>query len=423
MINNFNVTTLDNGLVVCTDEMPGAQSVLVGVWSNIGARFESEADNGLSHFLEHMVFKGTKNFSALDIAHEMDAIGGQMNAYTSYENTAYYTKVLKDDVEKGMEIMADIMCRSTFPEEEVKKEQGVVIQEIGMYKDSPDDLVFDCFQERCFKDQAIGRSILGTQKHVSGFTSADLKRYFDAHYHNNSMYLVVTGAVNHDDICRYARHYFGNDMRRGEKNEYAPSLYTGGIDRIQKDLEQVQMVIGYGGVSYTDDDYYASVVATQILGGGDSSRINQEVRENRGLAYSAYAYQSHFHDTGVLMVYAGTGEEVAGETLSVIRDEYFKMAETVLDDELKRGKAQIKASLLMAAENSYRRADHLGRSMIHFGKPHSIEEIVTGIEAVNASDIKRFMLRCLATKPTITLLGNLNQVPDETGIEKLFKAS
>ncbi len=278
------IITLKNGLRLAVDEMKDVETVSVGVFVNTGSRNETPEINGISHFLEHMAFKGTKKRSARQIAEEFEGIGGRINAYTSKEKTVYYAKVLKQHAEFAVEFLADILQNSTFDEVELEKERGVILQEIAMTNDTPDDIVFDYFQETAYPSQAMGRSILGPVKNIKKFGRKDFSNYINAQYNYQNMAVVAAGNIKESDLVKWSKKYF-TSLGDNKIKTYQKAKYQGGDFRKEKKLEQINLVLGFDGLSYLDPKYYTSQILAMILGGGMSSRLFQEVRENRGLAY------------------------------------------------------------------------------------------------------------------------------------------
>lgn len=408
-INNYQTTRLDNGLEVITDYMPSVESLCLGVWTDVGSRHEVRETNGIAHFLEHMVFKGTPTKTALDIAHSVDERGAHINAYTSKENTAYYIRSLAEDMPFSLNLISDIIQNPLFPEEELEREKGVVIQEIGMYLDTPDDLVFDDFAKQAYGDTSFGRNILGPVKTVSSFTQDDLTKYLKAFYHSGSMKIVASGRIDHDEFCTQVEKEFNALPYQDKINTFEPARYQGGVYLHKKELEQVHILLGYESCSYTDEDYPASQLLASLLGGGDSSRIYQEVREKRGLAYSTYAYQDSARDTGMFMIYAGTGVDVYTQTYDVLCQEIKKVLQDGIDiKELDRAKAQKRASLIMGAESSYMRADRAGRHALFYPALKDISETVQLYNNVTKEDIERCAKKIFMTRPTVTFLGDLD---------------
>jgi len=399
------LTTLANGLRVVSIDMAGLETAAVGVWVDAGARHETTALNGISHLLEHMAFKGTARRDALAIAEEIERVGGHLNAYTSREHTAYVARVLKEDVPLAVDMLADILLNATMPEDELKREREVVIQEIAQVHDTPDDVVFDLFQETAYPDQPLGRSILGTAESVAGFSRETLDTYMRRHYTGERMVLVAAGRVDHEVLVDLAEAAF-EDVPRGAPYPVEPAAYRGGDRRNQRDLEQIHLVMGFNGVAYHDPRYYEQQVLATVLGGGMSSRLFQEVREKRGLAYSVFAFASSYIDSGLFAIYAGASENHVRDLVPVICDEVLKIAQEVGGYELARARAQLKASLMMSLESPSARCEQAARQMLIFGRPIPSAEIIAHIDAVDAQALTRIAGRLIADgRPTITALG------------------
>lgn len=406
---SVEVSTLSNGLRVATDHMPGLETAAVGVWVSAGARNETADNNGISHMLEHMAFKGTERRSALQIAEEIEAVGGHLNAYTSREQTAYYARTLKDDVPLALDILGDILQHSTFAEDELARERTVVIQEIGQTNDTPDDLIFDKFQEAAFPDQPIGRSILGTTELVSGFARETLSSYMSRHYHGPSMIVVATGNVDHDAVVGLAEDKFG-EIADKPVSALEKAVYQGGEVREKRDLEQVHYLLGFEGLPFDDPDFYAAQVLATVMGGGMSSRLFQEVREKRGLAYSVFAFSSSYVDSGIFGVYAGTGEGDMPELVPVLCEEIQRAGHDIDDSETARARAQHKASILMGLEAAGSRAEQLGRQLHVYGRHVTPAELVEEIDRVDAAALRRVATRLTRSAPVIAAIGPLGKL-------------
>jgi len=399
------VSVLGNGLRVVSAAMPSLETAAVGVWVEAGARHEPAALNGISHLLEHMAFKGTQRRSALAIAEEIETVGGHLNAYTSREHTAYVARVLKEDVPLAVDILADILQHATMPVDELAREREVVIQEIAQVHDTPDDVVFDIFQETAFPDQPLGRSILGTARRVASFDRDSLVAYMAENYTADRLVLAAAGRVDHAALVALAEDAFGG-LRRGDGRAVAPARYCGGDAREARDLEQAHLVLGFSGVAYEDPAFFDQQVLATALGGGMSSRLFQEVREKRGLAYSIYAYASSYRDAGLFVIYAGTGDEHLAELVPVICDETCKCAEGIDDAEIDRARAQLKASLLMSLESPSARCEQAARHLLIFGRVMPTAEIIERIDAVDARGLAATARRLIAEgPPTVTALG------------------
>ena len=401
---SVRVSTLDNGLRVVSDPMATVETVSVGVWVEAGARHEHPEINGVSHLLEHMAFKGTGRRSALEIAAEIEDVGGHLNAYTSRESTAYFAKVLKEDTALAVDIIADILQDSVMDAEELERERSVIIQEINQALDTPDDVVFDHFQETAYPDQPIGRPVLGTAELVGAMERDVVIDYMGRHYGVGNMILVGAGRIEHGTLAALAADAFSG-LSAGAAPATEPTRYEGGDFRENRDLEQAHVVLGFEGICYEDPDFHAASVLSTILGGGMSSRLFQEVREKRGLAYSVYSFLSCYQDGGLFGIYAGTSERETGQLIPVVADEILKVRDGVGEDELARARAQIKSSILMSLESTSARCEQLARQMMVFGRPIPVAETVAKIEAVDAAAVARAARRMTAGKPILATLG------------------
>jgi predicted Zn-dependent peptidase len=402
---SVEVTRLESGLAVVTDAMPHLQSASVGVWVGAGSRDELPKEHGISHLLEHMAFKGTKRRNARQIAEEIEAVGGDINAGTSVETTAYYTRVLKADVPLALDVLSDILSNPTFDPAELSREQNVILQEIGAAEDMPDDVVFDHLQSLAYPDQPVGRSILGTPDSVRSFRQKDLREYLQRNYRAPDMVLVATGAVEHARIVDQATGMFAGFAGPAGPEPQAAS-FGGGSRMEARELEQMHIALALEGLPQRDPNLYSLQVFTNVLGGGMSSRLFQEVRESRGLCYSIYAYHSPYADTGTFVLYSGTDAADAAELLSVSMDEIAGAADTITEAEVDKAKAQMRAGLLMALESSSARAQQLANHMLVHGRPIPLEEIVQRIERVTV-DSTRAAGRTLLerARPAIAAIG------------------
>jgi len=385
---DIEVTKLPNGLTVVSDRMNQVETVSLGMWVGVGTRLEPAELNGISHLLEHMAFKGTKRRSARAIAEEIEAVGGALNAYTSRELTAYYAKVLHEDAPLAVDIIADILQHSVMDEEELGRERAVVLQEIGQANDTPDDIIFDYFQETAFPNQPLGRPVLGEAKLVERMGREALLGYMARHYGASRMILVASGKVTHAKLVELAADAFLH-LPSGTEQVNVDGRYRGGDFRSDRDLEQVHVILGLDGLSFHDPDYHALQVYSTLLGGGMSSRLFQEVREKRGLVYSIHSFVSSFTDCGAFGVYAGTSEADVAEVIGVVCDELREAGEAASDDEITRARAQLKASILMSLESTGARSEQLGHQMLVFGRPIPTSETINKIEAVDKSAIAR----------------------------------
>ncbi len=417
----LNQSVLPNGIRVVTDSSKTAQTVSIGVWVGVGARYETPEINGISHVLEHMAFKGTTTRSAFQISKEIEDVGGVINAYTGKDMTAYYVKVLKENKDLGLNIIADIVQNSIMDAEELSKEKGVIIQEINMQNDTPDDLVFDYFSEVAFPNQALGRTILGTVDTVRSVTSEKLLDYMRTQYTTGRMIISASGAVNHksfvDQCAKLFTKVSTHKMPKPEKGSY-----VGGEKRVEKPHEQVNLVLGFKGYAYAHQDYYTAGILSSILGGGMSSRLFQEIREKRGLVYSIYAFNSPETDTGTFTVYAGTGEKEVTELLPVLCDELLKLPHTLTEEEISRAKARLKARVLMRAENISTHAESNAVDLVIHDRVVPMEELIEKIESVSQKDLIRVAKAVLKTKPTLAALGPVKHVMSYDDIVSRLKA-
>jgi predicted Zn-dependent peptidase len=406
---SVTISHLPNGLTIVTDPMAAVETASLGVWVDTGARHETPALNGVSHMLEHMAFKGTERRSARAIAEEIEAVGGHLNAYTSRENTAYYAKVLKEDVGLAMDILSDILQRSIFDPEELERERAVILQEISQTLDTPDDIVFDYFQSTAYPTQGLGRPVLGTAESVKALDRASVVGYMRSNYGAERMVLSAAGKIEHERIVDYANDMFA-DFPRASIPPPELATYKGGDFREERDLEQVHLVLGFNGVTYDDRDFYPISVFSTLFGGGMSSRLFQEIREKRGLAYSVYSFSSSYHDGGIFGIYAGTSEGECAELIPVLCDEIAKVMEKVDEVEVRRAKAQIKASVLMSLESTSSRCEQMARQMLVFGRPIPTEETVAKIEAVDVEAVLACAKRIFASPLTVTALGPVKNI-------------
>jgi predicted Zn-dependent peptidase len=404
------ITILSNGLTVVTDRMPQLESAMLGVWVNAGGRNETRDVMGVSHMLEHMAFKGTESRSARDIAEEIEAVGGYLNAYTSREQTAFHARVLKADVPLGVDLLADILTHPTFEQGELERERQVVLQEIGQARDTPDDIVFDHLQAAVYPDQPMGWPILGLEETVSAFTRDDLRTYMAANYRAGDMTLVASGAVDHASIVRMVEEKFAT-LRAGSSPNPLPARYVGGDFRRNQDLEQAHIVYAFPGVSSSAPDFYTAQVYVMALGGGMSSRLFQEAREKRGLCYAISAFAQAHRDGGTIGIYTGTGEREAVEISAVIAGEMENLAAGATEREVARAKAQLKSSLLMGLERPGQRAEQIASQIFTHGRVLSIEEMTGRLNEIDARAVRSFGGRVIeSVNPSMAAVGPVGQL-------------
>lgn len=409
---NVRVTTLENGLRVVTDYMDSVQSVSLGAWIEVGARHEKPEVNGISHFLEHMAFKGTTTRSAQDLAEEIENVGGHINAYTSRENTAYYAKVLKEDVGLAVDVIADILQNSVMDPEELERERSVILQEILQANDTPDDIIFDHFQLTAYPDQAMGRPVLGETDIVKSLSRDKILGYMQDNYAGSNMVFSAAGNVDHDALVALVREKF-TKLKASTDIKPERTQYKGGTFLENRpSVEQVHVVIGFDGVHYDDPDFYALSIFSTLFGGGMSSRLFQEIREKRGLVYSIYSFVSAYDDGGMLGLYAGTGPEDMDEMMPALVEEIKKAMQEVTAVEVDRARAQLKSSILMSMESTSTRCEQLARQMIVFNRPVPAEEVVEKLDAVDVDAVLKVAQKVFATQPTLAVLGPIAELPE-----------
>ncbi len=419
MTDAIQVTRLPSGLLVVTETMERVETVSLGAYVATGTRSETATENGASHFLEHMAFKGTARRSAAGIAEEIENVGGQINAYTAREQTAYYVKLLKEDLALGADIIGDILTHSTFAPDELERERGVILQEIGQANDTPDDIIFDRFQEIAYPDQPMGRPVLGTEGGIAAMGRDVLTGYMQRHYAAGNIVVAAAGALTHEAVVDLARQHFA-DLPAAMPGAALPGAYRGGEFREARDLDQVHIVLGFPSVAYDDPDYYPVLLLSTLLGGGMSSRLFQEIREKRGLVYSIYSFAAPFMDGGLFGIYAGTGEAEAEELVPVTLEELRKVQGGVSEAELHRARAQVKASLLMSLESTGSRCEQIARQIQVFGRLVPTAETVAKLNAVTVDDVRRAAMRVFRAAPTLAAMGPADKVPHLPAIaEKL----
>ncbi|MAV82244.1 MAG: peptidase M16 [Pelagibacteraceae bacterium] len=414
-----NTKKLSNGITLITDFVDTVETISVGMWIKVGARNENDNNNGVAHLLEHMAFKGTKNRTALEIAQEVEMIGGHVNAYTSREITAYYMKVLKEDIKTSVDIISDILQFSSFDKKELDRERGVILQEIGMYLDTPDDLVFDKWQETAYPNQPMGRSILGKTEIIKNIQREEVSGFMNDFYNPEKMVFSVSGNFNEKEVIGLVEEKF-NFLPKGTSNYSPKSNYEGGDFRQNKELEQVNLILGFKGVDYFSDLYYATALYSTVLGSGMSSRLFQEIREKRGLVYSISSYSSSFTDSGVFGIYAGTGSEEIKELIPVLCDQLNIHTSSFTPDELKRAKAQFKSSLLMGKESTSVRARSNATQKLLYNRIIDDEERMKKINAITLEDLEKARLNIIQSPLTISAIGPIKNLDSHNKILKRF---
>ncbi len=402
---------LANGFRIVSEFMPGLQSAAIGIWVNAGGRHERIEQNGIAHFLEHMAFKGTKKRSSLQIAEAIEDVGGYINAYTSREVTAYYARVLKNDVPLALDVISDILLNPVFDPNEIEVERGVILQEIGQAADTPDDVIFDWLQEESYRDQPLGRTILGPSERVSSFSRDDLSRFVGEHYGPGQMILSAAGAVDHDALVKAAEELFGH-LEPSPTLPVSQAKFTGGEVRREKTLEQAHFALALESPGYRDDAIYVSQIYSSALGGGMSSRLFQEVRERRGLCYTIFAQTGAYADTGTVTIYAGTSAAQIGELAGITIDEMKRAASDISAEEVARARAQMKAGMLMGLESPSNRAERLARLVQIWDKVPSLEDTIQRIDSVTTGDVRAFAEMIAGRAPAaLALYGPIADAP------------
>jgi predicted Zn-dependent peptidase len=401
----IEITTLPNGLRVITHAMPHLETVSLGVWVGVGARFETARQNGISHFLEHMAFKGTLTRSAQAIAEEIEGVGGELNAATSLETTAYFARVLKGDERVALGLIADILQNSSFSEVEVEREREVILQEIAGIADSPDEIAYDLLQDAAFPDQPVGRAIIGTPASVKRFASRDLRAFLAAHYGPAGMVFAAAGAVEHEPFVRHVEALFGG-LSGGSDAVAESARYAGGARASDRRFEQTHFLLGFEGPHYYDESFYTAQVFSGLLGGGMSSRLFQEVRERRGLCYSIYSSAWGLRDAGLFAIHAATGQQMMAQLIDVVGAELRSIATGgPTAEELARAKAQLKAGLMMSLESSSARAEQMARQVMIHGRPLTSDELISQVESVTVAGIRDFAAALISRPASVAVVG------------------
>lgn len=406
------VTTLPNGFRIVTEAMPGFASAAVGVWVQAGARHERPEENGIAHFLEHMAFKGTERRSPLQIAEEIEDVGGYINAYTSRETTAYYARVLEADVPLALDVVADIVLNPAFDAREIEVERSVILQEIGQTLDTPDDVIFDWLQEASYPEQALGRPILGLSERIASYGEGDLRGFVASHYGPGQMILTAAGAVDHDRLVDLAGAYFGH-LSPLIMPDAEPARFVCGERREVKRLEQAHFALAIEAPAFKHKDVYTAQIFAGILGGGMSSRLFQKLREERGLCYTTFAQAGAHDDTGSITIYAGTGAGDITDLAELTIDEIRRTTADMTEAELNRARTQMKAGLLMGLEGPSARAERLARLLAIWDRVPTVDEAIAKIDAVDLPAIRAYAERTVSeARMAMALYGPVDRAPD-----------
>ena len=401
-------TILNNGVRIVTETVPGVHSVTIGIWIKVGARHEKKDEDGIAHFIEHMLFKGTKKYTAREIARLIDSVGGVLNAFTSKEYTCFYVKVLSQHLDLAVDLLSDIFFDSLFEQEEIEKERNVIIQEINMVKDTPDDYVQDVFNKAYFASHSLSCNILGDTETVNRFNKNELTDFFKRKYSAPEKIIIsAAGNIEHFQLLNMFEKKFGRITGNGLMPENDSFVPKRNVSFHFRDLEQIHVCIGTAGLSQTDPDRHTLYILNTILGGSMSSRLFQEIRENHGLAYSVYSFSTSFYDTGMFGVYMGVVRESLNEALCILKNELNNMKDTMVDaTELCNAKEQMKGNMLLAMESTDSRMTRLARCEIYYDRYIPVEELIQNIDGVTSGDIQNLALSLFSDEYfTYTFLG------------------
>lgn len=385
-------TILPNGLQVVTEHVASVKSISAGIWVKTGSRNESEEEAGITHFLEHMLFKGTEKRTSYDIAQSMESVGGYLNAFTSTEYTCYYARCLDSKINNALDVLTDMIQNSRFPEEEMEKEKKVVLEEMKMYKDSPDDVIFEEFSGQVFKDHPIGRPVIGYENTVSSFTRENLFDYMKERYRLDNLLVAIAGNVDHDAAVKIISELMTVQSENETVNAEQPlPEYEASSKEVSKAIEQTHMIQGRRALNFDHPDKYLLLLANTVLGGGMSSRLHQNIREKYGYCYSVGPFNQSYTDTGLFGVYIGTDREYVPHVRELIKNEFERLqTEKVADIELNEAKAQLKGKLMLSQENTSNRMTRLAKSFLYFNRFVTLDELVENIDAVSSEDLLTF---------------------------------
>ncbi|RJQ51892.1 MAG: insulinase family protein [Nitrospiraceae bacterium] len=379
---------LDNNIPVLLETVKEAHSLCAGIWVKVGARNERPDKNGISHFLEHMFFKGTERRTAEGIAMETDSLGAELNALTSSEYTLFYIKVLDEYIGKAVELLTDIFLQSTFPSTEIEKEKSIINEEIKMVEDTPSDYVHELFSKNVWGEGGLGQPVLGRSGTIEAFTRDDLLKHIDEHYGPGNIIAACSGNFREDEFVGYLNSGLGKLRRDGAKRSGSVPEFKSGLNVISKDLSETHICLGVRGLPYGSEDRYSMHLLNAILGSGYSSRLFQKVREKRGLVYSIYSYHASFRDTGLWAVYAGTDKKHMKEVIDITLDEMRNLSNTITDEELKRAMAQLKGNLILALESTSNKMTNIAKQEIYYGRYYSPEEVIRMVESITLESVR-----------------------------------
>jgi len=406
----FKKQYLRRGILVVMEQIEGVRSVSLGIWVKAGSRYESSGTNGIYHFLEHMFFKGTWKRSQKEIAFEIDSLGGDMNAFTSKETTVFYIKVLDEYLDRAIELIMDIFISSRFPDEEIEKEKGIVVEEIRMVEDTPDDYVYDIFNEFVWSENGLGYNILGTEETVSSFRRNDLIEHFERVYCPDNIVFSCAGNMEFDRLTELLDGHSEGIVGGCGRVSPARPVFHEGVKAVEKDLSEVHICAGVEGIPQGSPDRYAMLLVNTILGSGVSSRLFQEIREKRGMAYSVYSFVTSYVDTGLFGVYVGTSKRYYREVIDLIKTEMTGFRDTVTEEELERARSHLKGNLILALESTSGRMNNLARQEIYYGRYYSPSEVMDSIDGVSLNGLRELADRLFSERKfAVTLLGPVEE--------------
>lgn len=402
--------SLDNNIPVLLETAREVHSLCIGIWVKVGSRNEESAENGISHFVEHMLFKGTEKRSAEDIAMEIDSLGGELNAFTSSEYTLFYIKVLNEYMENAVDLLTDIFLNSTLPGSELEKEKSIIREEIKMVEDTPTDYVFEIFSQNIWGDTGLGQSILGKEETIETFTRDHLISHMEKFYGTENIIVACSGSFNEDGLVEHLNRSVGRLKRKGEKKHELLPNFMGSLHAATKDLSEAHICLGIKGMKYNHEDRYSMHLLNTVLGSGFSSRLFQNVREKRGLVYSIYSYHASYFDTGLWTVYAGTDRKHVAEVIDLTVNEIKNLSRTMTENELQRAKAQLKGNLILALESTSNKMTNIAKQEIYYGRYFSPGEIIRMVEDITLEHVKDLALRLVNKTPfALTVYGPVKE--------------
>ncbi|MBO8170965.1 MAG: insulinase family protein [Bacillaceae bacterium] len=405
---------LSNGVRVVVERIPSVRSVAIGIWVGTGSKYETPLNNGISHFIEHMMFKGTRTRSAREIAEAFDQIGGNVNAFTSKEYTCYYARILDEHAVYALDILADMYFNSVFDPDELKKEVNVVIEEIRMYDDTPDDLVHDLISRVCYRDHPLGYSILGSEQVLKSLSRDDLFKYIEDRYTPENTVIAVAGNVT-DELLEQIETHFAQYQNKGSSEvTLNPPVFTRGAIHQKKETEQSHLCISFPGYAIDHENLYSLILLNNVLGGSMSSRLFQEVREERGLAYSVFSYHSSFKDSGMFTIYAGTAHNQLEQVHQVVFDILQEIRDRgISEEELEKGKQQLKGSLMLSLESTSSRMSRLGKNELLLGRHLNLDDVIERVDAVSMSSVKKVTEDVLTGEASLALVSPHAGIPEK----------